>query len=110
MTHRFDRGAAHTYICRAGVRWHIDIIYGGMYFNCSRMLSDGRFEECTIICPPHKQHELACDGNSNGGSSGDEQSSSPDEPPYSLEHHKTKRVDWNYEADAWRYFLNQRLL
>jgi hypothetical protein len=81
MTHRFDRGAAHTFICNGDVRWHIDQILNGIYFNCSRMLPDGRFKECTIICPEHKQHELACEnGLSNGG------------PPYSLEHHKAKRA------------------
>jgi hypothetical protein len=96
MTHRFDRGAEHTFICNGDVRWHIDSIINGIYFNCSRMLPDGRFQECTIICPPHKQAELACeDGLSNGGPwTGDETSSSPvqDQPPYSLEHHKTKRA------------------
>jgi hypothetical protein len=74
-----DRGAEHTFICRAGVRWHIDTIFSGCYFNVSRVLHSGSFEECTIICPPHKQHEMACDGPSKGG------------PPYCLNHNTTKR-------------------
>jgi hypothetical protein len=57
---KLDRGAEHTYICNGDVRWHIDLIWNGMYFNCSRMLPDGRFRECTLICPPLHQAELAC--------------------------------------------------
>ena len=78
-----DRGSEHTFICNGGVRWHIDAIFNSIYFNCSRLLKDDQiFQECTIICPLHKQSELACAdvGASNGG------------PPYCLEHHKTKRL------------------
>jgi hypothetical protein len=95
MTHRFDRGAAHTFICNGDTHWHIDQIINGIYFNCSLMLPDGRFRECTIICPGHKQAELACDDSSsqaNGASNGG--------PPYSLEHYKTKRAVQSPSGDC----------
>jgi hypothetical protein len=64
------------YICRAGLRWRIEQIFGGIYFNVHGCGPEGRKHEYTIICPPHKQEMLACteqdwpplDGSSNGGS------------------------------------------
>jgi hypothetical protein len=63
-----DRGSAHMYICRAGVMWRIEQIFNSIYFNVYACDPEGHIHEYTIICPPHKQHELACShGPPNGG-------------------------------------------
>jgi hypothetical protein len=54
-----DRGSEHTCIYRMGVRYHINGIYNVMYFNVSRQLPNGKIERSTIVCPLHRQAELA---------------------------------------------------
>jgi hypothetical protein len=49
----------HMYIYHGGIAYRITCIHGGMYFNVSRRLPNGKTEKSTIICPPPYQAGLS---------------------------------------------------